>query len=145
MDEQIVLADKRLKRRVFWLSALMIVGGAVGMASFYHQFQSILDLADRDIEAAARKALSLAKFFSWLSGLSLVGIGLWFGRLGWKIYLWDQYPPPGWKVLRDTKLRTGRRARRVANAAIVACAIFLATGICGGWLLYRMAVVALSK
>jgi hypothetical protein len=115
------------------------------MALFYRQFQTIMALADRDIEEATQRALKLAKFFSWLSGLSLVGIGLWFGRLGWRIYLWDQYPPPRWKVTRDTKLRTGKRARRIANLAIIACAIFLAAGICGGWLLYRTAVHALSQ
>jgi hypothetical protein len=143
-EQQVVPADKGYRRRVLLWGAVLTVAGAIGLVVAHRQFQAILELADRDLSEAVEKALGLATFFAWLTGLSVVGIGLWFGRLAWKILRCDQYPPPGAKVIKDTPVRTGSRARRIAAAALAACALFVPLGIAAGWLLYRLAAARLE-
>ena len=95
--------------------------------------------------AAEEKVLRLATIILWIGGLSLVGMGGWFWRLGRRINLADRFPPPGMKVIKDTRVRTGPKARALANLAQAAALLCVVAGTVGMWYLYRFAVALLRQ
>lgn len=144
MEDQIVPADKKHRARVLWWGGLVLLGGAAALVILDWQIDSIFALADRDVEAAIGKARWLASLLAWVCGLSLVGVAAWFVWLGWKTHLWVQYPPPGVKVVRDTPLRTGRKARRLANLLLAIGVLLALAGVAGSWYLYTRAIATLE-
>ncbi|HID76922.1 MAG TPA: hypothetical protein EYP56_13120 [Planctomycetaceae bacterium] len=144
VEDRIVQADRRFRRRVFWWVGVALLLGLLGLLLVRRHVDGILELADRDLDQAIAQARRLAAVCAWITGLGLTGIGLWFGRLGWQIYLWDQYPPPRWRVIKDTRVRRGDQARRLARLALACCAISILGGAASGWLLYRLAAGVLK-
>jgi hypothetical protein len=125
-------ADHQLRRRSILLVVLAVVVGAVLLWVLHIRLERIQQTAEQDLVAAADGALRLVQICAWCGGLGFVGIGLWFGRLGWQIHASGQYPPPGMKVIKDTPLRTGPSA-----------AISLAAGTLGMAYLYHCAAAVL--
>jgi len=140
MEPHIIPADRRLRTQVIVALPLVAAFGLILLWLLHCQVEEIKELADRDLEAAVGRAIGLIGVVSWGSGLGFVGIGLWFGWLGWRIHRCDQFPPPGMRVIKDTPVRTGRKARMIAKLALVSAAIFALGGPAGAWYFYRQAV-----
>ena len=97
------------------------------------------------LRAAVDRAVRVTAIVAWVGGLSCVGCGLWLFRLGHRVNRFGRYPPPGTRVIRNTRVRTDAAARTVANAVLVGSLLSTAAGTLGMWYLYRLAVDALGK
>jgi hypothetical protein len=123
-DEEIVYADKNLRR---WVLILAIVLALIALCVFKFTqgyVRDIVTLAEDNPQEMLRKSIVLANIavISFSAGiLAVFGYFLW---LGIKIIKANQYPVPGMRVIRDTKILRGERARSRAGMAIA-----LATGI----------------
>jgi len=145
VNPEIIPADKR-QRRLAMLAAVVVSVAGVAMIFVLRGYLGELEgLAKEHPHEAARKALRLTGIVAVVGGLSFVGAGWWLWRLGRRINLSGRFPPPGAKVVRDTRVRTGGQARAVANLAQLAAFGCIVAGTIGTWYLYRLAVEVLGR
>lgn len=144
MEREIIRADRRLRILIVWIAAVLLVGGLVGLTALHRHFDRLQGLSEADYEVALRQVQRLTTVFCWVVGASFAGIGLWFGRLAWKVLRTDRYPPPGWKVVKDTPVRTGRDARRMAYLLLGGGILVAGLGVACAWYLHRLALAALG-
>jgi len=145
MEDEIVPADKRLRRRVLCCAGLMTVGGLLMLTILYRLLDVPPDATEQELKSAGDHAVRFVTIMAWLTGLSFVGIGLWFLGVGHRIRRSGQFPPPGMKVMNDTPVRTGAKARKVANLATVTGLLSAALGPALAWQLGRLAMAALGR
>ena len=145
MEDEIVPADKNHRRLALVAAAFLTVLGLVALGILHRHLGEIRELAKDNPRAAEEKVLRLAATVLWVGGLSLVGMGAWFWRLGRRINLAGRYPPPGMKVVKHTRVRSGARARTLANLSQVAALLCVVAGTVGMWYLYRLAAAVLGR
>ncbi len=143
MEDEIVPADKRQRKLVLAATALLGVAAVATLVVVDRQLDQIVQLAEEDLPSAAERMVRLTTVVAWVGGLGFVGMGAWFWRLGRRINRANRFPPPGMKVLKDTTVRTGRKARTTANLAQVSALVCVVVGTVGMWYLYRVAVAVL--
>ena len=146
MDEQeIVPADKRL-RLLAILATVLAVGLCVfGLVLLRGELLRLPEPGAADRREAVQRMLVVLTVIACVGGSSFVGTGLWFVRLGYRVFRSGRFPPPGMKVIRDTPIRTGRQASSTAWATLLFGVIFPVLGCTGIWQLYRAAVEALGQ
>ena len=145
MDEKIIRADAKLRRRAIWLTVLLGLGGLIGLAFLHNHLQGIDDLAGEDREAAVAGVARLSVGMAWMVGLSSVGIGIWFLWLAQRVRRSRRFPPPGARVIRDTKVRTGLDARDIATIFAAVGLVTALLGAAAAWLLGVLAVAHLGQ
>lgn len=145
MEHEIVPADKRQRRLTIVAVVLLFLGGLVGLAGLRWHLGRLEQLVEEHPRQAVEKALRLVGVFAWVGGLSFLGAGAWLWRLGRRINRAGRFPPPGMKVVRDTRVRTAAGARTVASLAEVAALVCVVAGTLGMWYVYRLAVTLLRQ
>jgi len=128
MNEEIVHGDKNLRRCMILLVIILtIVGGWIIVLSFNY-LDDIRSLAKEDLNEAARKLIVFTYFYA--AGFVAL-IVITFGHLLWlgiRIIKSGQFPPPGMKVIRDTKNVRGIKAKLLGGIAIVLAVAILING-----------------
>jgi len=145
MEDEIIPGDKRHRRLTLVAALLLSFLGLLAMGILCGYLGEIQKLAREDLQAAEQKALRLTAIILWIGGLSLVGMGAWFWRLGRRINLAGRFPPPGMKVIKDTRVRSGAKARALANLAEAAALLCVVAGTIGMWYLHRLAAAVLRQ
>ncbi len=144
MENEIVRADKKHRRRVACWTGVGLLGGGVGLFVVWRSLADITAAAGENPSQAAEAAVVLVTVFGWIAAGSLIGAGLWSWRLARKIRRAGRYPPPGAKVVRDTPLRTGAKALTMADLAMGATAVCFLLGTVGVWGLCRWVIGLLA-
>ena len=142
VEREIVPADKRLRRWTILTAVLLTAAGLVVIGLLHGQLQAIEKQAAENLPAAKETAICLTTILAWSGGLGFVGMGAWLWWLGRRINRADRFPPPGMKVIKDTPVRTGVKARRLANLAQLTALLCVVVGTVGMWYLYALAVTA---
>ena len=137
-DGEIIHADPRARAITLAVSLAILVLGAVLLWWLGAYQKELLDLVKRNQPAAVAKALRLADTAACLGGLGLVAAGVWFARLARRIGRSGRFPPPGMKVIRDTPLRTGAKARAMARVAVAVAVVLLLAGTLGMWMFHEL-------
>lgn len=145
MDDQIIPADKKYRRLALATAVLLTILGLLALWMLHGHLAAIKKLHQENPRAAEEKALRLAVIVLCVGGLSLVGVGGWFWRLGRRINLAGRFPPPGMKVINDTRVRSGSKARALANLSQAAALLCVVAGTVGMWYLYRLAAAGLGQ
>jgi hypothetical protein len=114
MQPPTILADSRLRTHlVGWGACTLVLGtSCLWTLSTYLDHLQTLSIAAPELAAEKFRHLAL-----WIAaGLFLLtgGVAGLGSTIAIRILRAGQYPPPGLHVVRDTPLRTGRQARRVA-------------------------------
>ena len=143
-EEAFVQPDKRLRRVVAGVAILLIVAGAVGAWQLSGLFEGIEELTDEELAALILQVEMLTKVAVWMAACGVVGCGWWLFWLGSKITRSGRYPPPGMKVIRTVRVRTGAAARRLANLAFLAAVVLTVAGTFGVWRLWQLATRVLQ-
>lgn len=144
-EHEIRRVDPTYRRRVA-IAAVVAAGIGFGVLWLIRgQMNHIDALAEENMAAATERAMDLVAAVAWAGGLGTVGTGLWFWYLGWKVRRSGEFPPPGWKVIKDTPVRRGRRAAALATVVQGASALLAVVGAVGMWYFYRVAEVLLRQ
>ena len=136
---KIVPADPKQRRLALLAVVAIVIGGVVALWWLDRRLDGIDRLVEENLPAAAERALSLVVKALVVMGVSLVGMGLYLFWLGVQINRAGQFPPPGMKVIRNTVVRTGPRARLLANLALVSSLLAVLAGTVGMWYVFRLA------
>jgi hypothetical protein len=121
MNETIIPADKQYRRRLIVIYIPILVIGLVLVGwgiPWLHEYMRNL---------APREALNVTKTTLAIVFLSIIPIALYLFTLGRKVIGSGRFPPPGVKVVRDTTLLEGGKARFRGRVLVVLsiCLIFL--------------------
>lgn len=137
--ESFVPGDRRARRRVAVGGAAIVVLGLIALGALRAELRRVVRLAQDDVPAAVQQVQRLALWTFGAASFGLVGMAVSLMRLGRRIRRSDRYPPPGMLVLRDTPLRTGAAARRMARSVTAGGVFFLVMGTLGMAFLYWLA------
>jgi len=137
----IVKADPDARRRVI----IAIVALTVVLAALLYLVVSRLETLKATSAVDPRAAIRQLSLLLWatagLAAAMAAAMAAILARLALKVRRAERYPLPGALLLRDTPLRTGLEARRLASASLVlACLLaFAAAGVLATtWWLWRI-------
>lgn len=138
---QVLLADKKLRRVVL---AIVLVFGVLGLAAIHlvgEYLQGIQELAKESPEEALQQFGQFLRVFLAIGSVSLLAISISIGRFSLRALQTNQFPPPGTRVIRDTTVEQGARARKTALLGLVLAAMLGAGSVLlpwQGWSIYLM-------
>jgi hypothetical protein len=132
---EILRADPKLRRRAIYLVLITAVAGAAAI-------HWLLPWANATVEEAVRGGMPRSVVCKSTLGvlsvfaLTVIGFGAYIARLGRSIAAAQRFPLPGQKVIRDTRVLTGRSAQMLGRAQaflgtaliVVASALLVLTG-----------------
>jgi hypothetical protein len=118
MDQDIVPADKELRKKFIIFIVLATIVAIIIEPYIKGYLDQIEQLSPKNPELAFKKSMFILKVALDLVSLLLLSMGVYFVFLARKTLRSGQYPPPGMRVIRDTRLRTGTQAKRVAISFI---------------------------
>ncbi len=124
MDTGLLPADKVLRKKVILFLLVVILASIVLEPHFKAYMHQIDQLSEKDPERALEKTMLLLKWSLRIVFFSLLGMGAYLILLARRTLRSGQYPPPGMRVIRDTRLRTENQAKRAA-LSLIALASFL--------------------
>lgn len=110
-EKIIVAADPRLRKQIL-ISVLIIILIALVIWVYLQKYFLDLNLLAQDNpNLAIAKAVQLVHIFLLINNLVFLALGIYLVTIGLKIFRSQQYPPPGQRVVRDTVLVSGKKAR----------------------------------
>ena len=134
MNELMIPADRDHRKKVVIWAVLFALVGAFSVLALYATFMGLESLAEADPEKALQKLKKILTVITVLNAFASSLFAIYFTSVAARIIKSGQYPPPGMRVLRDTKLRTGKAAKWMAVPQILAAVLILATNIAMGLL-----------
>ncbi len=104
------------------LAAVIGAAGLLGLDKYLTELNS-LPVAAQPVAAAKAKRI----VYAILALMTTAGLlfSLFLARVSWRVVRGERYPPPGARVLSDTAVCYGRRARRRGQAGLVLALLIL--------------------
>jgi hypothetical protein len=125
MIQDIVPADKEYRKRFIFFLVLIVIVFAVTILSIKSYLDQMAQLTRENPNLAAEKVMFLLKWWMGLGSLPILGLAVYQILLARRVLKSGQFPPPGMKVVRDTKIKTGGKAKKVALSLIVLSSIIV--------------------
>jgi hypothetical protein len=119
MNQDIVPADKNLRKKFFIFLGLSVITVLIIVPYFNEYLEQIRQVFKENPEVAFKKSMFVLKATLSFVSLLLVMTGIYLMVLARRTLRSGQYPPPGMRVIRDTRLRTGNQVKKVALSLIV--------------------------
>jgi hypothetical protein len=104
---------------------LIVIVFAVTILSMKSYLDQMAQLTRENPDLAAKKAMFLLKWWMGLGSLPILGLAVYQILLARRVLKSGQFPPPGMKVVRDTKIRTGGKAKKVAISLMVLSSVII--------------------
>lgn len=125
MNQDIVPADKSLRKR-FIIFFILFTIAVILIAPYFNDYmEHIKQISKENPELAFKKSMFMLKLTLGIVSFLLLMTGVYFIILARRTFKSGQYPPPGMRVIRNTRLRTGAQARRAAISLIVCSGILI--------------------
>jgi membrane protein implicated in regulation of membrane protease activity len=125
MNQDIVPADKNLRKKFFIFLGLSVIAVLIIVPYFNEYLEEIKQVFKENPEVAFKKSMFVLKATLSFVSLLLVMTGIYLIVLARRTLKSGQYPPPGMRVIRDTRLRTGTQAKGAGISFIVLSCIFV--------------------
>ena len=125
MNQDIVPADKNLRKKFFIFLGLSVIAVFIIVTYFNGYLEQIKQAFKENPEVAFKKSMFVLKTTLSFVSLLLVMAGIYSMSLARRTLKSGQYPPPGMKVIRDTRLRTGTQAKRAGISLIALSCILI--------------------
>jgi hypothetical protein len=127
MNNTIVPADKKFRKQVVITLVIALpvcMGIFYGFKLYFLQFSS-----GPDVTLLIHRVQSMI-FWIWIAN-GVISAWLSTRLVLWavKTFQFNQFPPPGVRVIRDTKIKTGKSARMLGLLLIIAALIVLSTNL----------------
>ena len=123
MSQDIVPADKEFRKRFIVFLMLIVIVFVVIILSMKSYLDQMEQLRREDPGLAGKKVVLLLKWWMGLGSLPILGLAVYQIILARRILKSGRFPPPGMKMIRDTKIQTGAKAKKVAISLIVLSSI----------------------
>lgn len=108
------------------LAILVALGGVALLLWLAAELGRIEKLSATDPDAAARRAATLLLGVTWACAGTALTAALLIFRISREIRRSGRYPPPGARLVRDTMVRTGAQAERIARVGILVAVLLAA-------------------
>ncbi len=125
MDEGIIRPDKNYRKRVFSLYVVLVLIGVVFIGWVLPWSKAYTEQLDPE------SALRTMKFTLVVVFLSIIPIALNILTLGRKMVKHKRFPPPGVKVMRETKLVEGDKATLRGRVLVILSLILISLALLG--------------
>ena len=118
MSDEIIPADKGLRKKTI-IGIMGIFLAAMAVGPYLNDY-----LADLRLEGEERPELAYSKMIvlmKWILGSAALLItltGVYLLIIAFRALKAGRYPPPGMKVIKDTRVKTGRQAKIMAYLLI---------------------------
>ena len=125
MNEEIIPADRTYRKTLFivYLVLVLIGGALIGW---------VLPWAQDYLEGLeAEKALDLIKVALVGLFLSIVPLGAYLFTAGRKMMRYERFPPPGMRVITDTKVVEGEKVKFRGRVVVVLSLALILLGLLG--------------
>ena len=140
MDEGIIRPDKNYRKRVFSLYVVLVLIGVVFMGWVLPWSKAYTEQLDPE------NALRTMKFTLVVVFLSIIPIAIYILTLGRKMVKHERFPPPGMKVLRETLVIKGARARLRGRVLVVLSLVLIFLALLGAlYIPYMIDKVSIEK
>ena len=129
MAREVQTADPDLRRRVLAILVLAGLLGVLGVLRLEAYLAELQALARSSPHEAAAHALEVSRLVLAAAAVLVAVLAAYLGRLSWRTLRAGRYPPPGTRVLSDTRVVRGPRARRYGWIFLALAIAILATGV----------------
>jgi len=129
MNTGVLPADKNLRRKFFIFLELFTIAVILVVPYFNDYIDQIKQISKENPDLAFKKSILLLKITLGFVFWSLLITGTYLIVIARKVLKSSQYPPPGMRVIRDTRLRTGTQAKMVAISLIALSCILMVLGL----------------
>ncbi len=119
MNSGVVPADKNLRKKFIIFLGLTITAIFLFAPYFNDYIEQIKQISKENPEVAFKKTILIFKIALGIASLILLVTGVYLIGLARRILKSGQYPPPGMRVISNTRLRNGTQAKRAAISLIV--------------------------
>ena len=126
MNQEIVRADKKFKKQFIVFLALIIIVFVVLFILLKNYLDQTVQQSRESPDLLFRNVIYLLKWWTAVGAVPILGFWVYQLLLARRIWMSGQYPPPGVKVIRDTKIQTGVKAKRRAVSIIVLSSLIFA-------------------
>lgn len=136
--EEIVKADKALRIK-FIIMTIVMAALAMALIMYAESYRENMEvLAETSSEEAIEKLLILVYIISVTMTAMILYVGYYLLTLFIRIYKQERIPPENMKVIRDTRIIRGKKAK---NRAVIGFILSLIIIICGcliPWFTYTL-------
>lgn len=143
-DQYLRPADPRLRRRASLLTLLLLIAGTIALLVLHGYLGSMRELYGKDEDIAFARLIQVVRLAAIVSSICFLALGFWLWRLGRSVLRTGEFPPPGARLVKDTAVRTGPRARTIGNLLLLAAAALAVLGPVGTWYLSKVAIGRLT-
>ncbi len=125
MNSGVVPADKNLRKKFIIFLGLTITAIFLFAPYFNDYIEQIKQISKENPELAFKKSMFALKVSLGLVSFLLLMAGVYFIILARRTFKSGQYPPPGMRVISNTRLRTGTQVKKIALSLIVLSCILI--------------------
>ena len=129
-SDEIIPADKGLRKKTV-IGIIGIVLAAMVVGPYVNGY--LADLRQEGVERPELATLKMISLMKWVLGSAALLItltGVYLLVIAFRALKAGRYPPPGMKVIKDTRVKTGRQAKIMAYLLIFnSVAITLLVGL----------------
>ena len=125
MNEKIIPADRTYRRTVLIIYIVLVFMGIVLIGWVFPRSQAYLEGLE------AQNALGILKAALVVLFLSIVPLAVYLFTVGRKIMQCGRFPPPGMKVIADTKLVEGKKVKFQGQVVVVLSLVLILLGLLG--------------
>jgi len=137
-------ADPAARRRAVLLVSLGALVGTLLIAGFERYSPTLREWLLSEPAELARRVKLLSLLSAAVLSTPLVGFAVYLWLLGGKVLRWREFPPPGYRVLRDTTVFTGEAAR-LRGRVLKGLALGLGVASVSLWVLFWRLAVLVSE
>jgi hypothetical protein len=125
MNQDIIPADKNLRKKFFIFLGVSVIAVLIIVPYFNGYLEHIKQISERNPELAFKKSIFILKVSLGLVSILLLMTGVYLIILARNTLKSGQYPPPGMRVIRETRLRTGTQAKMAGISLIILSCILI--------------------
>ncbi len=130
MEENgIVRADKLLRQQVLFGIVIFSLACALFIMGVSKYLDQIVQVSRSDQMQALNMFDSLLTTVRVVNAVLSLALALYFADLGMRILGAGRFPPAGMRVIKDTKIQFGRRAKMFATASFTLAIAILSTNL----------------
>ena len=134
MENQIIQADKKLRKQVLVGICIFILVSGLLIHMMLAYLQECKSLAETDAVMAISNISHLVTIITIANAFVSSVFALYVFSVATKVLKSGRFPPEGMKVIKDTRLLTGRKAKRMAMGHILIGIVLLSTNALMGYL-----------